>query len=148
MEEKSSEKKALNNRLQLLVTLVAVLAPLFYLVGIGFYHGHLATFGISSETFDYSTQKVYLGAYVAITNLLFSLSNWILENLINLLTSIQTYIVFTILLLFAYVLSKLPCLKQLINEKLTSSIKSFCSKLHWDNNDATLAFGVTSAFLI
>lgn len=73
MDEKITEKKPLIPKLQLILTVLAVLAPLFYLTGLSFHQGLLTTYGISSDTFPITVQDTYVSAYIAISHFLLPL---------------------------------------------------------------------------
>ena len=79
-------------RFQTLVTiavaLLTLIAPAFYLIGVGYYRGQLETYSLSSNLFPLSVRETYVQAYIAVlsiatqpltlvSNLLTQISNWL-----------------------------------------------------------------------
>lgn len=143
MSEKEIEKKSLTSKLHFFLTVVAVLAPLFYLTGLSFHQGYLTTYGISSDAFPINVQDTYVDAHIAISLLWLPLFNSIKNILIWLvtgegITSILLFLLSIAILLFL--------LKKLLSSKnyleLSSSLRSKAKDYHWDTNDFSLAFSL------
>lgn len=79
MDEKEIGQKAPLSLLQLIISLIAIAAPLLYLIGLSFYAGYASTYGISSDIFEMSVQDVYYVGYVAILTLLLNLGAFITD---------------------------------------------------------------------
>lgn len=77
MDEKKTAEKALISKLQALLTLFAILAPIFYLVGLSYNQSVLTAYGVSADAFPINIQDTYVAAYMALSLLLIDLSNLI-----------------------------------------------------------------------
>lgn len=143
MDEKIIIKKPLISLLKLLLTYMALLAPIFYLIGLAFHNSFLSTYGIGSDTFSFTVQDTYVGAYLAITTTLHCLSNWVAMVVGELLTRPKLYwlaaFIF-ILFLFFYWSSKWSDIK---SKPFIQKIITYCNEkltqYHWHNNKFSAA---------
>lgn len=83
MDEQQSPKKNTFSNIQILLSLTAIVAPVFYLVGLSFYHGLMNTYGVNTDLFNLSIQDIYFSAYIAVLKLLIELKNFVLTSLIS-----------------------------------------------------------------
>lgn len=134
-------------KLNLVLAILGTLAPLGYFIGINFNQGKLHAYGISSSSFDMSTQEAYMMAYYAIFYILLSISSLISEllNIISTTNGIVTIItIFFILVFIVYLIIRFADIDKIIlKNKWIINIKDFLIGLHWKNNKLTMAFGIT-----
>ncbi len=147
MDEKIPEKKPLVSKLQLIITALAVLAPLFYLIGLSYYQALLTTYGISTDTFPINVQDTYVAAYIAIAQLWLPLFMSIKSILMWMITcegiiSISFFILGVALLLFF--LQKI--LTSEIYKKLSLWLGNKLKEYHWDTNNCSMALGLAGIF--
>lgn len=143
MDEKIITKTPLISLLKLLLTFMALLAPVFYLIGLAFYNSFLSTYGIGSDAFTFTVQDTYFGAYLAITTILHSVSDWIVMVVGELLTPPKPYWLagfILLLFLFFYWSSEWSDIK---NKPFIQKIITYCkekrTKYHWHNNKFSAA---------
>ncbi|MCW5208260.1 hypothetical protein VU11_06370, partial [Desulfobulbus sp. US2] len=134
-EEGNSGKK---NRNPLMFGVILALLPaVTYLIGISFYQGYQAAFGISNSELPASTQYVYLCAYHAIGDLLLKNS----KNLIEFITELPKYYLSAVILIIIGVSYFLLWLKKKDISPCCSNhlpkIEKILSWLHWKNNKLT-----------
>ncbi|HDY84380.1 hypothetical protein LCGC14_0741190 [marine sediment metagenome] len=138
MEEKAIIKIPLISLLKLLLTFMALFAPVFYLIGLAFYNSFLSTYGISTETFTLTVQDTYFGAYLAITTLLHSVSDWVAMVVIELLKTPRLYWLagfILVLFLFFYYSSQWSEIKSKpFIQKIIACCNEKRTKYHWHNN--------------
>lgn len=80
MEVKEQEKATNeNSRAYKLLTIITLLAPAIYLIGLCFYQGRVYGYGVEADAFPISIQDAYVNAYFAIGRLLINLSHSIKE---------------------------------------------------------------------
>ncbi|RWX48454.1 hypothetical protein VT99_10933 [Candidatus Electrothrix marina] len=139
-EEGNSGKK---NRNPLMFGVILALLPaVTYLIGISFYQGYQAAFGISNSELPASTQYVYLCAYHAIGDLLLKNS----KNLIEFITELPKYYLSAVILIIIGVSYFLLWLKKKDISPCCSNhlpkIEKILSWLHWKNNKLTKSVGI------
>ena len=143
MDENTAERKTLAPKLQLILTVLAILAPLFYLTGLSYYQGLFTTYGISIDTFTLNIQDTYVAAYIAIAQLWLPLFLSIKNILLWMITfeglvCISLFIISTAILLL--LLKK--TLTSKTYKKLSSWLGHKLKKYHWDTNNYSMAFGL------
>ena len=108
--------------LQFLISLIAIFAPLLYLVGLSFYNGYTSTYGISSDIFEMSVQDVYYVGYVAIFTSLFDLSEFLSGYFLSLKGIVFILSFFTLLCIMAITIRFFSTKK---TEKFSSTFSFF-----------------------
>ncbi|MEZ9822972.1 hypothetical protein AB4238_20495 [Shewanella sp. 10N.286.45.A1] len=137
----SPEKKT--NRLDLFIAYLGVLAPAGYLIGLSYYQGKLAAFGVSAAAFPLSVQDIYVSAYYAIGSSLLAVGS-VVVDFIKLIFTWYSISFAVVCIGFSYfVIKKKGNESSSLTINLTSKFKSVISYLHWKNNDFTKAVGVT-----
>lgn len=101
MDEQSTEKQANLSFLQLVISLIAIFAPLLYLIGLSFYSGYTSAFGISSGIFEMSVQDVYYFGYLAIFTTLFDFAEFLKAYFLSPKGVIFTIAFFSLLLVIS-----------------------------------------------
>ncbi len=140
----SSEKKI--KRINLLLAYLAVLTPAGYLVGLSFYQGRLAAFGVSADAFPLAIQDTYVSAYYAIGYFLLAVSS-VFTDFLNTIFS-WPKVIYTLGVISSFIglcywmikRKKSPDSK--IKQWLRIRTKELISYLHWENNDFTKAVGI------
>lgn len=100
-------------KLQLLLTIIGLTAPLGYLIGVGYHHGFLAAYHISPDAFPISVQDTYLNAYIFIELLFIDAKNIVESIFISLRENLLGSLVYLVVLfLVIFTLMKLPTIKK------------------------------------
>ncbi len=126
--------------------ILALFPAIAYLIGISFYQGFQAAFGVSNAELPASTQYIYLCAYHAIGDILLEIPIYFKELIINLSPCYLSAVFITIIgviyaLLWLKNKKKFPfCIKS----KHFSKIEIIFSRLHWKNNNLTKSIGIVA----
>lgn len=130
-------------KLQMILTIIGLTAPIGYLIGVGYHHGFLAAYHISADAFPISVQDTYLNAYVFIELLFIDAK----DVVFSILASIINNFLFTMMYLIAlflviYSLMKLPLFKEwLMQIKVIKNIKGrFTLERIKDSDTASATF--------
>ncbi len=108
---------------QILLSIIGILTPAFYIIGLNFYQGYIGSFGINYGSFEISTQRIFEHAYYFIyfkcSEFLEALTGFIFSPYC--IISIITIFFFFLILLYALLLDK----KKLISIKDNSIANIF-----------------------
>lgn len=134
MDENTTETKTLLSKLQFILTLIAIIAPIFYLIGLSYYHGIMITYGISTDIFEMTVQDIYVAAYLAIFQLLVFLKDFAHEYLLTWSAVISLVFIFiAVVVIFQLIFHKskvtqLRVIKYLMNNSKTIITFFSCNK--------------------
>lgn len=128
------------------IALLALLAPVAYLIGLSFHQGTLSAYGIESDSFPLSVQDMYVEAFFAISYLLLTITKFVitLVKLVTTLPGLGWFIAIALTIAaILYVILKRPKIRKLRYSIEFPLIKRLINYLHWENNDFTKALSIT-----
>ena len=104
---------------------VAIITPVAYLIGISYYEGYLSAFGVDSNIFNPSIQKIYVYSYYVAGRILLKIYSYFSSGL-NIFTFPNYYLlIFTYTIFFYFVFR---CNKVSSDEEILEKIKAH--KIH------------------
>lgn len=145
--EKEKNENDESNYISLLITLIALISPAAYIIGLAYHQGSLNGYGIDSSNFEYSIYDIYTSFYGVISQLFsYVLIHFIkLFNLTNLIYFSLFFITLSSIIFFTI---KLANKENLISDD--SKIKKIISIFNPKKNDYVKAAhmaGLLSYFL-
>lgn len=127
-------------------SIVTVLAPGAYLLGLSFYQGYLSAFGVGPEGFPISTPDVYVFSYQTVGYFLLMLGEASVTALEKILSPPLVYwIPATLILLVGGIYLLLRSGRTGHNPHIQQAlpkVKAVASWLHWKNNDFIKSVGI------
>lgn len=130
--EKGKNETDKSNYISLLITLIALISPAAYIIGLAYHQGSLNGYGIDSSNFEYSIYDIYTSFYGVISQLF----SYVLIHFIKLFNSdnlIYFLLFFITLSLIIFITVKLVSKEKVISDD--SKIKKIISIFNPKKND-------------
>ncbi|WP_261859272.1 hypothetical protein [Photobacterium sanguinicancri] len=107
----------LSSKLSLILSILGLLAPAGYLVGLNFHQGVLASYGIDSSIFSLSTYDVYVYAYFAFGHMILEMATQVVELLNLIFLPPNVYISIALFLAVVVFVYRMLVQKDNVNKK-------------------------------
>jgi len=133
--------------LSFIIAYMAVLAPTGYVIGINFYIGGMAEYGISTSSFPLDIQQTYVYAYYAVAIILAGIKEWV-EGVFFTLTSwpgnlFSTLLLALLTIIFYLIIKRHEIKHRFFSEWEIEAGKKVTSYLSTETNDLSRAMTVT-----